>query len=239
MLNVKREELKFYFPSENKDFIKSLLNTVMSPDPYNIGEDGYEISSLYFDSIDDRDFNQKLDGIMFREKYRLRIYNKDPSFGKFEIKRKLNNIIDKISVSLSYGDIKSILIGDFSSIEKHESVEYSAKLMNIFQYSPKTIVTYNRYAFFLPYDNIRITIDSNLSSHGFNNDILNLNNIEKNHIGKNGYSILEVKFEDELPYFIKDILNGMPFTRSAVSKYALSRIDNSTELQTDDPVIPF
>ena len=34
-------------------------------DPYNIGDDGYEISSLYFDSIDDRDFNQKLDGIIF------------------------------------------------------------------------------------------------------------------------------------------------------------------------------
>lgn len=238
MLNVKRQELKYFFPVENTSYIKKLLSPLMILDPYNIGDDGYEISSLYFDSIDDRDFNQKLDGIIFREKYRLRIYNQDGSFGKFEIKKKLNNVIDKLSMNLSHTDIKNILNGNLQSIEKND-FDYVSKLMKIYQYAPKTIVTYNRFAFFLPYDNIRITIDSNLSSHGFCTDILNLKNIEKNNINKNGYSILEVKFENDLPYFIKQILESMPFTRSSISKYALSRIDNSTEINTDEPLIPF
>ena len=196
MLNVKRQELKYFFPVENTSYIKKLLTPLMTLDPYNIGDDGYEISSLYFDNIDDRDFNQKLDGIMFREKYRLRIYNQDASFGKFEIKKKLNTVIDKLSMTLSSTDIKAILNGNLESIER-DDFDYAAKLMNIYQYEPKTIVTYNRFAFFLPYDNIRITIDSNLSSHGFNTDILNLKNIERNNINKNdkSFSNLTSKIE--------------------------------------------
>ena len=93
MLNVKRQELKFWFPSNKKDFIKQLLGSLMIIDSNNLGEEGYEISSLYFDSFEDKDFNQKLDGILYREKYRLRIYNQDVSSGKFEIKRKLNSVI--------------------------------------------------------------------------------------------------------------------------------------------------
>lgn len=238
MLNVKRQELKYYFPTENTHLIKEILSTLLIPDPFNIGENGYEISSLYFDSLDDRDFNQKLDGVMYREKYRIRIYNKDTSFGKFEIKRKLNNVIDKISIKLSNKDMRSILDGNFQSIEKDET-EYASKLIKMHHYSPKTIVSYNRYAFYLPYNNIRITIDSNLSSHGFNVDLLNIRTIEKNNINKRGYSVLEVKFENNLPNFIKQALSDLTFTRSAVSKYALSRIDNSTEINTDEPFIPF
>jgi len=239
MLNVKRQELKFWFPSNKKYFIKQLLASLMIVDANNLGEEGYEVSSLYFDSFEDKDFNQKLDGILNREKYRLRIYNQDVSSGKFEVKRKLNSVIEKLSISITDTEIKDILQGDYSSIENDSSLAYAAKLMNMFHYSPKTIVTYQRYAFYLPFNNIRITIDSNLSSHGFNTDLLNIGKIEKNNLVKDNHSILEVKFEDELPNYIMKVLQDIPFTRSAISKYSLSRIDNSTELKSDEPLIPF
>ena len=239
MLNVKRQELKFWFPSSKKDFIKQLLGSLMLIDTNNVSQDGYEISSLYFDSLEDKDLNQKLDGILYREKYRLRIYNRDISSGKFEIKRKLNSVIEKLSITVTNTQIQDILKGDYSSIEKNNSLAYAAKLMNIFHYSPKTIVTYQRYAFYLPFNRIRITIDSNLSSHGFNADLLNIEKIEKNNLTKDNHSILEVKFEDELPDYIMKVLYDMPFTRSAISKYSLSRIDNNTELKSDEPYIPF
>ena len=43
---------------------------------------------MYFDTPDDHDLNQKLNGVTFREKYRIRVYDKNSLFGKFEIKRK-------------------------------------------------------------------------------------------------------------------------------------------------------
>jgi hypothetical protein len=132
MLNVKRQELKFWFPSSKKDFIKQLLGSLMLIDTNNVSQDGYEISSLYFDSLEDKDLNQKLDGILYREKYRLRIYNRDISSGKFEIKRKLNSVIEKLSITVTNTQIQDILKGDYSSIEKNNSLAYAAKLMNIF-----------------------------------------------------------------------------------------------------------
>lgn len=50
--------------------------------------DGYEIRSLYFDSIDDRDYQEKEDGIELRRKIRLRNYGSNSMFAMLEMKQK-------------------------------------------------------------------------------------------------------------------------------------------------------
>ena len=95
-VQVKRVEHKFYIPSKYVDDLKFCLSKVMLEDKNNKTSGGYKITSLYFDTLDDQDFNQKLDGVIYREKYRIRIYDADRLFGKFEVKRKLNQSFQAI-----------------------------------------------------------------------------------------------------------------------------------------------
>jgi len=236
---VNRVENKFYVPSKYIDDLKFCLSKIMLEDKYNKSPRGYKITSLYFDSIDDRDLNEKLDGIIYREKYRIRIYDADNLYGKFEIKRKLNQTIEKISLELSEGDIHNIISGNYSALEQDPEFSYASYRMQYYNYKPKTIVEYYRNAYYLPINNIRITIDSNLSNYGFKNDFFNLKSFKSNTLQNPGYEILEIKFNESIPKSILNILSAFPLRQSAISKYSLSRLDSNTESKGDNPLISF
>lgn len=236
---IKRVEHKFYIPKKYVEDLKYCLSKVMLEDRNNIAPNGYRITSLYFDTLDDRDYNQKLDGIMYREKYRIRMYDSKKIFGKFEVKRKLNQVIEKLSMEINEDDINSIISGDYSILETNKDLEYVSHRMSYYNYSPKTIVEYYRQAYYLPINNIRVTIDSNLSNYGFKNDFKDLRSMRSNKIQKSGYEVLEVKFDEYIPKSILEIISSFPVRHSAISKYALNRIDSNTESKGDDPLIPF
>ena len=48
--------------------------------------------------------------------------------------------------------------------------------LDVFKYKPKVIVEYEREAYFLPYNNIRITFDKNLNTY---NNFTDFNYIDK------------------------------------------------------------
>jgi SPX domain protein involved in polyphosphate accumulation len=235
---VNRQEYKYYIKKEDLFFIKAYLKEVLINDINSVG-DKYTISSLYFDTLNNDDYNQKLDGVMFREKYRIRIYNNDITSAKFEVKRKLNNCISKLSAKITEQDLVEIYKKNYSVLDKYKDLEYVSSRIGYMSYSPINIVTYDREAYTIPINNIRITIDSNLRTHGFNTDLFALNNAPTSIVQNNNLDILEVKFNNELPNFIKVFLSSFCSVRSAISKYALCRIHNNTEIKGDDPVIPF
>jgi len=236
---LKRVEHKYFIPSKYVDDLKYCLSKIMIEDKNSKLSGGYKITSLYFDTPDDHDLNQKLNGVIYREKYRIRIYDKNSSFGKFEIKRKLNQTIEKYSLKLTSNEIKSIISGDYSVLYKDSEFAYAGYRMSYNQYTPKTIVEYYRYAYYLPLNNIRVTIDSNLSNYGFKDNFLDINDFTPNKVKRLGHDILEVKFNNQIPRYILDVLSSFPIRQSAISKYALSRVDSNTESQGDSPHIPF
>ena len=238
MNKVLRQELKYFIKNIDSSSIEDFLKSVLIRDE-NCPDNGYELSSLYFDTIDDQDFNQKLDGIIFREKYRIRIYNKNLDTAKFEIKRKLNNTIEKLSTKISKDDIAQLENKNFEVLNKYSGFEYAANRMQYLNYSPSVIVQYNRKAFLLPFNNIRITLDSNLRSYGFNVSLFNINKLKSAKVSKNELQIIEVKFENYLPEFILSFLSKFKAVRSSISKYALARVHSNTEIYGDDPIIPF
>lgn len=63
------------------------LSQIMHLDAHS-GDDGYLIRSLYFDSLDERDFHEKEDGVELRRKIRLRNYGPDSKVAKLEMKKK-------------------------------------------------------------------------------------------------------------------------------------------------------
>ena len=85
-LQVKRQELKYYVNTIEADRMRGLFSKMLFSDKNAKENNGYLVSSLYFESYDDRNLDEKLDGILSRRKYRIRIYNKDYSVIKLENK---------------------------------------------------------------------------------------------------------------------------------------------------------
>src|SRR5574344_2066285 len=87
ILETFRHEYKYTINLSELLNIKSKLQNIMKVDR-NIK--GYMVRSLYFDSVDDIDLNEKLIGTINRKKIRLRIYDPNMDYVKLEIKNKFD-----------------------------------------------------------------------------------------------------------------------------------------------------
>ena len=73
MRDVLREEKKFLLNQAEALKLRNYLSNVVHTDSHN-GPDGYQVRSLYFDSLSNRDFQEKEDGLELRRKFRLWVY---------------------------------------------------------------------------------------------------------------------------------------------------------------------
>ncbi len=222
ILEVSREELKYYINSIEKRKLENDLDKLLISDVHN-DIDGYKVRSLYFDSIDDTDFYDKVDGVENRKKIRLRIYTPNDTVAKLEIKRKFNNNQVKSSVIISRDDAIKLIDCNYDVLLKYDNnaareIYYDMKL-NLLK--PKVTIEYERKAYVHSMNHIRVTLDSNIrsSESQFNifSDSLTLIPIDIN------TTILEVKYDGYLLNSINDILKKYNITRTSYSKYTSSR----------------
>lgn len=73
MRDVLREEKKFLLNQAEALKLRNYLSNVVHTDSHN-GPDGYQVRSLYFDSLSNWDFQEKEDGLELRRKFRLWVY---------------------------------------------------------------------------------------------------------------------------------------------------------------------
>ena len=163
MLDVSRRELKYLVSLGNVSSLKRKLSEIMREDDHN-GERGYLVRSLYFDSIYDRDFEDKVDGYDNRQKVRLRVYNFDSQTAKLELKEKSGIAQRKRSLLINRDEAECMIRGDYGFLLEREE-EIANKLYTFMVtrcYRPKCIVEYDRIAFCEPVNDMRITFDMNL-----------------------------------------------------------------------------
>ena len=219
-----RHELKYYLSPTDYLVIRSRLSHIASPDPH-AGEDGkYRIRSLYFETPGDKILQEKLTGVGEREKFRIRYYDDDMTFIRLEKKMKTNNATSKISCMITKEEAEKIVAGDLEwmlSSNRALLVELYAK-MKFMQLKPKTIVDYDRECFIYGPGNVRVTLDSNISTGVSSVRLFDDVPMVKAH----GVDviIMEVKYDNYLPLIIKEMVQ-MPNRRvSAFSKYAAARV---------------
>ncbi len=91
---------------------------------------------------------------------------------------------------------------------------------------PKVIVAYDRIPFVAPAGNVRVTLDSNLVSSGEVENFL-LEKRMHRPVLPGGNSVLEVKFDEFLPSYIKEVLALDSLAWTSFSKYYLCRKYNT------------
>ena len=155
MLDVSRRELKYLVSLADTSSLKRMLSGVMREDAHN-GANGYLVRSLYFDSLYDNDFEDKVDGYDNRKKVRLRVYDFDSQTAKLELKEKSGIAQRKRSLLINRSEAESMLNGNYGFLLDREE-ELAHKLYTFMTtkcYRPKCIVEYDRMAFCEPVNDI-------------------------------------------------------------------------------------
>lgn len=207
--------------------LKQRLARAMNVDKNSVNLDNtYFIRSLYFDDINSTAYYEKIDGVLYRKKYRIRIYNNDSSFIRLERKWKHNNMTSKDQLKISKENCINLLTNQFDNIDKellnNSLMKEFITDIKVFGLKPSVIVDYKRLAYTYHISEVRITFDERIKSGLYNCNLFNMNRITYDVIDNNEV-VLEVKFNEVLPEHISIILQTIPMYRQAVSKFALCR----------------
>lgn len=223
ILDVLRKEKKFVISDVVSTNLGNFCSKVLHEDQNN-GDKGYIVRSLYFDTVDNRDYEQKMAGEEIRKKIRLRIYSPNDQFAKLEMKQKQNDNQRKRSLTITREHAMRLIDGDYSCLLEYDQ-KFALELyttMTMQMYIPRCVIEYNRKAFILEENNTRLTFDSNIRATEANVNIFDdelclypIYPMEK--------TVLEVKYNNFLLSYIKDIINPVDKTETSVSKYCLAR----------------
>ena len=192
-----RHELKFKISNNAAEILKQKLSLILGKDKNAYYSDGsYLIKSLYFDDRDSSSYYEKMDGVLYRKKYRIRMYNDVDTFIRLEKKMKHNNYTAKEQMLISKDIYSKILNGKVDEIDNPEGL----LLEFIINYKnkglvPSVIVEYHRTAFTYPISDVRITFDSNIQSSLYNYDLFNTS-YPRYTVDETGKQVLEVKFNE-------------------------------------------
>ena len=222
-----RHEIKFIISKQMSLILKQRLALAMNVDKNSVNLDNtYFIRSLYFDDINSTAYYEKIDGVLYRKKYRIRIYNNDSSFIRLERKWKHNNMTSKDQLKISKENCINLLTNQFDNIDKellnNSLMKEFITDIKVFGLKPSVIVDYKRLAYTYHISEVRITFDERIKSGLYNCNLFNINRITYDVIDNNEV-VLEVKFNEVLPEHISIILQTIPMYRQAVSKFALCK----------------
>lgn len=223
-----RFELKYIITIRQAEQFKKALRAYLVPDDH--GNGSYALDSLYYDSPDLRFFWEKMDGVRFRRKLRIRRYDNgqpltDDAPVFLEIKQRLDRVTQKRRAVLPYRDALRFCnqrerpdcdLQDAPVIEEIEAMLWQYNLR------PVSVVHYQRQALIgTAYDiGLRVTFDTAL---GYRTGNLNLHE-EPSHLPMfpPDRVVMEIKVNERIPYWLTELVAIHNLQLVRVSKYCRS-----------------
>ena len=223
-------EFIYIVPVSLMDQLREAIRPFVELDPYAaaMADHEYTVRSVYFDTSRFDYFYEKVDGYKVRKKIRIRGYNQktgdDTVF--MEIKRKLKEPIEKDRERLTFEVMKRLMAGEgsraYGDIEDDHGVNGAGKfLYHVYRNNlkPVVLVIYEREAYFDRFKpDVRITIDKNLRSVAYPS-VDDLYSEEKAIPAFKNSFILEVKFKDHFPGWLRTITGQLGLIKRSASKY--------------------
>ena len=223
MNSVLRQEKKYMLTLPEYRLYSNKFENIFLTDQHN-KYDGYMVRSLYFDTLDNKDFYLKEMGVELRRKVRLRIYDPNAKFAMLEIKQKQGDNQFKRSLKITREDAIELTKGHYECLLNYKepfALECYSYMVSE-GYVPVCIVQYNRKAYICRENNIRITFDSNIIATESNFDIFSENLLMYPVFPKDSI-VLEVKYNGFLLGYVKEIISPVNKIQISASKYCLAR----------------
>ena len=221
-----RHELKYQISLGEAALLSTRLRMTLAQDPHAAKNGGsYFIRSLYFDDPYETAVEEKVAGVEFRDKIRIRIYNLSDSSIKLERKHKNGQFILKQSVRLSREECDALVAGDctFLLYRKEPFAKQMFEEFRTRQLRPKVLVDYDREPFVFPLEDVRITLDRNIRTAMRCTDLFSARAVTYPATEYTDCCILEVKFNQYLPGYVRMLLQLGAAQHTAASKYLFCR----------------
>ncbi len=224
-----RYEIKYFVDELRVPELRRELAAHMDSDPYS-PHGGYPVTSVYYDTADLRFYWEKIEGLRFRRKLRMRLYGApaactDDTPVQVEIKQRVNRVTQKRRIELPYAvalnwlDHRAEL--DCGPAQRGFVDEVSTLVQNL-DLRPIVTTGYLREAF-VGRDadlGLRVTVDHKV--HGRDRDFRFDSGAENRFIIPPKLAIVEVKANERVPYWITDLLARTDMSVVRVSKYCQS-----------------
>jgi SPX domain protein involved in polyphosphate accumulation len=225
-----RFELKYLINLKQKELIWHALGAYLVSDEHGSSKGGYYLTSLYYDSPDYRCYWEKVDGIRFRRKLRIRRYEDGSPLTNatlvfVEVKQRIDRVTQKRRVLLPYS--QACKLCNNRQIPKHDPcdkdiVEEIYAFTWEYNLEPTSIVRYQRQALVgTDYDvGLRVTFDTNLTYQ------LNPPELQDNHVGLQllppNCVVMEIKVNERIPYWLTELVAAFNLNMVRMSKYCHS-----------------
>ncbi len=226
-----RFELKYVADRRLVEAFRQELPARLERDPH--GVDGfYPIWSTYYDSPDLRFYWEKIDGEKFRRKLRIRHYGTPdeltgdtPVFA--EIKQRVNRVTQKRRVRLPYEEALQLCAGNSPEAADPQDAAVMDEIETMVQQNmlrPTTVVGYVREAFFGRDEDsgLRVTIDSRIRGRDRDLDLRFSGEGENRYIIPPHLSVVEMKVNERVPYWLTELIARHNISLIRVSKYCQS-----------------
>ncbi len=221
-----RYEFKYILDDEKRKDIEKELSYFMQLDPFveQFENKKYLVRSLYFDDPVYSFYYEKVDGLLHRQKFRIRTYSTEYNENipiMLELKGRYNNFVYKHRMGIEHNseDINDVfqLLKPLYNSENPVAKQfvYDKYRKNI---KPVMLIDYQRRAYQSKYDyEFRITFDGELygiqTTKLFPKDDLYRRKLI------DGYTIMEVKFRKHVPPWFHRIMIKYQLNRVSISKY--------------------
>lgn len=198
----------------------------MASDPHS-PTGGYPVTSLYYDSPDLKFYWEKIEGLKFRRKLRMRLYGDprdctDDTSVQVEIKQRVNRVTQKRRLAMPYAHARGWLDegrAPDSAPGDRPFVDEVSTLIGNLDLRPIVTTGYLREAF-VGRDadlGLRVTIDHRV--HGRDRDFYLPDGGENRFIIPPKLAIVEMKANERVPYWATDLTARLNMSVARISKY--------------------
>ncbi|MDX2358901.1 polyphosphate polymerase domain-containing protein [Dietzia sp. PP-33] len=224
-----RYEIKYLIDELAVPALREELAARMDGDPHS-PHGGYPVSSLYYDTQDLLYYWEKIEGLRFRRKLRMRLYGDpaectDASTVHVEIKQRVNRVTQKRRLALPYGTARGWLddlIRPECEPGQQGFVNEVSNLVSTLELRPVATTGYVREAFVgrEADSGLRMTIDHRV--HGRDRDFHFASGGQNRFIVPPKLAIVELKANERVPYWATDLAARLELTVVRISKYCKS-----------------
>ncbi len=229
--NFNRFELKYLITLRQAEMLRSSISDYLHPDEHGNGNGHYSLTSLYFDSPDYSCYWEKMDGVRFRRKLRLRHYETQEKINDntpvfVEIKQRYDRVTQKRRVILSCQQALLLCtqrqLPDLIYSKDKPVIQEINGFTWQYNLQPVSIVRYQRQAFVgSDFDiGLRVTFDTQMRSQTRRLDLVE--ETDTIPMFSPDQVIMEIKVNERIPYWLTEMVAKYNLRMVRVSKYCRS-----------------
>lgn len=229
VMQQNRFEYKYIIDEPRARAVRAFAQQYLAADDYAdpLRNNSYPVHSLYLDSPG-RDLSRATQhGHKNRFKLRIRFYDEvagHPVF--FEIKRRVNDVILKQRAAVQRASVPTLLAGHSPTWRDlfvpgdagMGSLHQFCRLKTALEADGRAFISYNREAYASPDGHIRVTFDRQIRGAKYRGLFQLPPHPEWTYPMIDGV-VLELKFTDRFPVWMREMVREMDLWRSSMAKY--------------------